>query len=176
MLGEKIVSLRSPPSIYIHMCTLYTYTNICMPRFSPSGFFGLSRCLILTPGLTSEYPICTVCVCVRIHTSFFFRIRHCAPVVQTQVPTLCTDLNLGLHYILIFETYSKFTRENNFLALGVCFPRPCSSAGRKFAGSRSRLQNYRRIVSFPQQFFDEMRCKLDSTENQRSFEKYPTPP
>jgi len=24
--------------------------------------------------------------------------------------------------------------------------------------------------------FDEMRCKLDSTENPRSFEKYPTPP
>jgi len=23
--------------------------------------------------------------------------------------------------------------------------------------------------------FDEMRCKLDSTENPRSFEKYPTP-
>jgi len=23
---------------------------------------------------------------------------------------------------------------------------------------------------------DEMRCKLDSTENPRSFEKYPTPP
>jgi len=24
--------------------------------------------------------------------------------------------------------------------------------------------------------FDAMRCKLDSTENLRSFEKYPTPP
>jgi len=24
--------------------------------------------------------------------------------------------------------------------------------------------------------FDEMRCKLDSTENPRSFEKHPTPP
>jgi len=24
--------------------------------------------------------------------------------------------------------------------------------------------------------FDELRCKLDSTENPRSFEKYPTPP
>ena len=24
--------------------------------------------------------------------------------------------------------------------------------------------------------FDEMPCKLDSTENPRSFEKYPTPP
>jgi len=43
------------------MCTLYTYMNTCMPRFSPSGFFGPSRCLIPTPGLTSEYPICVVC-------------------------------------------------------------------------------------------------------------------
>jgi len=41
---------------------LYTYTNICIPRFSPSGFFGPSRCLIPTPGLTSEHPICAVCV------------------------------------------------------------------------------------------------------------------
>jgi len=55
-------------SIYIHMCTLYTYTNICMPRFSPSGFFGPSRCLIPTPGLTTEYPICAVCVCVCVYT------------------------------------------------------------------------------------------------------------
>ena len=40
-----------------------------MPRFSPSGFFGPSRCLIPTPVLTSEYPhLCSVCVCVRIHT------------------------------------------------------------------------------------------------------------
>ena len=40
-----------------------------MPRFSPSGFFRPSRCLIPTPVLTSEYPhLCSVCVCVRIHT------------------------------------------------------------------------------------------------------------
>ena len=43
-----------------------------MPRFSPSGFFGPSRCLIPgpTPGLTPEYPICAVyvCVCAYIHT------------------------------------------------------------------------------------------------------------
>jgi len=30
--------------------------------------------------------------------------------------------------------------------------------------------------SFRNKKFDEMRCKLDSTENLRSFEKYPTPP
>jgi len=78
--GKKqlVQDLILPPSIYIIMCTLYTYTSTYMPRFSPSGFFGPSRCLIPTPGLTPEYPICAVCddddcfyhhrVCVRIHT------------------------------------------------------------------------------------------------------------
>jgi len=101
---------------------------------------------------------------------------HCAAVLQTQIPKLCTDLDIDFLYILILGTYSKFARKNNFLALGVFFLQPCSSAGRRFAASRSRLQNYRRIVSFPQQKIDEMRCKLDSTENLRSFEKYPAPP
>ena len=78
---------------------------------------------------------------------------HCAAVLQTQVPKLYTDLDLSLLYILILGTYSKFARKNNFLALGVYFPQPCSSAGRRFAASRSRLQNYQRIVSFPQQKF-----------------------
>ena len=41
-----------------------------MPRFSPSGFFGPSRCLIPTLGLTFKYPIYVVCVfvCVYTHT------------------------------------------------------------------------------------------------------------
>jgi len=79
------------------------------------------------------------------------RFCHCDAILQTQEPKLCTNLDLGLLYILIFGTYSKFARKNNFLALSVCFPQPCSSTGRRFAASRSRLQNYRRIVSFPQQ-------------------------
>jgi len=83
--------------------------------------------------------------------TFFSGFCQCAAVLQTQVPNMCTDLDLGLLYILILGTYSKFARENNFLSLGVCFPQLCSSAGRRpgFAESRSRLQNYRRIVSFP---------------------------
>ena len=70
MLKEKkhLVQDHIPPlEICIHMCTLYTYTNICMSRFSPFGFFGPSRCLIPTPGLTSEH-LCSVCVCVYTHT------------------------------------------------------------------------------------------------------------
>ena len=86
-----------------------------------------------------------------IQTRFFSRSRHCAVVLQTQVPKLCTDLDLSLLYILILGTYSKFARKNNFPALGVCFLQPCSSAGRMFAVSRSRLKYYQRIVSFPQQ-------------------------
>ena len=80
-------------------------------------------------------------------------ICHCAAVLQAQIPKLCTDVNLSLLYILISGTYSKFARKINFLLLGVFFPQFCSSAGRRFAASRSRLQNYRRIVSFPQQNF-----------------------
>jgi len=86
-----------------------------------------------------------------VKARFFPRFCHRAAVLQTQVPKLCTDLDLGLLYILILGTNSKFARKNNFLSLGVCFLQLCSSAGRRFAASRSRLQNYRRIISFPQQ-------------------------
>ena len=85
--------------------------------------------------------------------TFFVGFCHCAAVLQKQVPKLCTDLDLGLLYILILGTYNKFAHTNNFLSLGVCFPQSCSSASRRFAASRSRVQNYRRIVSFPQNKF-----------------------
>jgi len=43
-----------PPSIYIHMCTLCTYANTYMPRFSPSIFFGPSRCSYFSIFLSSR--------------------------------------------------------------------------------------------------------------------------
>jgi len=82
-------------------------------------------------------------------TTLFPGFCHCAEVLQTQVPKLCTALDLGLIYISILGTYSKFARKNNFLSIGLCFPQLCSSAGCRFAAPRSRLQNYWRIVSFP---------------------------
>jgi len=105
-----------------------------------------------------------------VETRFFYESRHCAAVLQTQVPKLCTDLDLGLLctdldlsllYILIFGTYSKFARKNNFLALGVCFPQPCSSAANLHranllydAGLPCQDHVYRTTdVSFPQQKF-----------------------
>jgi len=80
----------------------------------------------------------------------------------------------NLWFIYPFKSILK-NRTNYLLAPGVCFLQPCSSAGRRFAASRSRVHKYRRIVSFPQNF-DEMSCKLDFTENPHSFKKYPTPP
>ena len=54
---------------------------------------------------------------------------------------------------LHFDVRNKFTRRNNFLALSVCFPQRCSSAGSRFAVSRSRFRNFQWIVSFPQTKF-----------------------
>jgi len=107
--------------------------------------------------------------------TFFFGSLHCAAVLFSQVPKLCTELDLSLLYILTLGTYSKFTRKNNFLALGVCFPQPCSCAGRRFATTRSRYNTTDESFRFHNNNFDEMRCKLDSIENPRSFEKYPNP-
>jgi len=86
-------------------------------------------------------------------------VCHCAAVLQTQIPKMGTNLDLSLLYILTL-TYSKFSRKKKFLALGVCFPQPCSSAGRRFAASRSRVQNYRQIVSLPQQQ-NSMKCVVN---------------
>jgi len=80
------------PGIYIHMCTLYTYMKLvtCMPRFSASAFIGPSRCLIPTPGLTTEYPMCAVCVCVCVYTHIH---PHTLPtalkIEKTQTTPLC---------------------------------------------------------------------------------------
>jgi len=74
------------------VCTLHTYTNIFMPRFGLSGFPGPSRCLIPTPGLTSEYSICAVCVCVcvcihtRTPTYTPTRVKNREDTVNTPIP------------------------------------------------------------------------------------------
>jgi len=75
--------------------------------------------------------------------------------LRSQVQKLCTDLDRTFFYILVSWTYIKFARKNKMLALGVCFSQTCTSAGRMFAASRSRLHYYRPILSF---------------------EEYPTPP
>jgi len=47
---------------------------------------------------------------------------------------------------------ANFAQENKMLALGVCFPQPCSSAGHRFAASRSHwhLHYYQPSCLFPE--------------------------
>ena len=66
--------------------------------------------------------------------TFFFRSHYCTAALFTQVPRTCTDLDPSLLYLLMLATYGKRTQKNEFLALGVCFPQTCSSAGRMSAG------------------------------------------
>ena len=97
-------------------------------------------------------------------------------VLQAQVPQLCTALDPSLLYILMLGIYSKFARKNNFLSLGVAF----RNSARALAAGLPRQDHVYKTTDesfhFHNKNFDEMRCKLDSTENPRSFEKYPTPP
>ena len=69
-----------------------------MPRFSPSGFFGPSRCLIKTPGLTSKYPICAVCACVCVYTHTH---PHTLPPALKIEKTQTTPLSLLLSKITL---------------------------------------------------------------------------
>jgi len=89
---------------------------------------------------------------------------------------VCTDLHPTLLYILMSGTYSKFVWKIQMPVLGVCFPQTCSSAGRMFAASRYVCITTDESFRFHNNEFDERPCKLKSTVNLRSFEKYPTPP
>jgi len=109
--------------------------------------------------------------------TFFFGSRYCAAALFSQVPKKCTDLDLSLLYILVLGTCSKFAR--NFLAPSLCFLQPsgCLSAGRRFAASRSCLQNYWRIVSFPQQKKSwTMKCVVDCIPQRICFRSKNTQP
>jgi len=75
----------------------------------------------------------------RVSPAGKIEIWHCAVVLFSQVPKKCTDLDVSLLYNLILGAHGKFACENNFLALGVCFPQTCTSAGCRFSASRSRL-------------------------------------
>jgi len=92
--------------------------------------------------------------------------RHRAIAFFLQVPKLCTDLDPTFIYIWISGIYSQFAWKNEILALGVCFQQPCSSAGRMFTASKSRLNHYQlvELVRFHKNELDDpkMFCRLNS--------------
>ena len=112
----------------------------------------------------------------RVSPAGKIAIWHCAAELFSQIPKKCTVLDPSLLYILKSETFSKFARKNNFPALGVCFP----SNSRALAEGMPRQDHVYKTagesVRFHNKKIDEIRGKMDSTENLSSFEKYPTPP
>jgi len=68
------------------------------------------------------------------------------------------------------------------LALGVCFPQPCSSAGRRLPRQdhvyilQNKMFVYTIYIYIYIYIFDEMPCKLDSTKHAPSFTPNPTLP
>ena len=108
-----------------------------------------------------------------VETRLFAGSHQCVAVLQTQVPKLCTDLDLSLLYILISGTYSNFARKKRSafafrsLARAPAACLPCQDHVYSTTDELFRFHNKK---------INGMRCKLDSTENPSSFEKYPTPP
>jgi len=111
-------------------------------------------------------------------STIFFGSRHCLAVFFSQVPKKCTDLFQTLFYILILGIYSKFARKIIFLrsafaqrlsiALLERWPQVCHV---KITFTVLPTNHFR---CFHNNKNDEMHCKLDSTENLRSFQKHPT--
>jgi len=99
-----------------------------VPYLRPNAF---EECRCAVP--TSDFQTCLA--------ARFVGSRHCAAAFSLQVPKSCTDLDPTLLYISTWGTYSKFVRKDKMLALRVCLPQPCLSAGHRYAESRSRL-NY----------------------------------
>jgi len=106
------------------------------------------------------------------HFSFFPGSCQCAAVLFSQVPKQCRDLHLSLLYILILGTHSKFARKRIFSRSALSFRSP--QAARVLAAGLPHQDHVYSTTDESLRFhnnkFDEMRCKLDSTENLRAFE------
>ena len=68
------------------MCTSYTARYICILSLQYIWISsGLSRCLVPTPGLTSEYPTCSVCVYAYTHTHNTYTSTPCKKWGDTSI-------------------------------------------------------------------------------------------
>jgi len=116
---------------------------------------------------------CRLRIKKRVWLQKFVGSRHCAAAFFLQVSKLCTDLNHTLLCISIPRTYTTFLWKHEILVLGVCFLQSCSSAGRRFATSRSRL-HYFKHIGLPAKLLDYFLRSDKSNINQNS-EKHLVP-
>jgi len=104
---------------------------------------------------------------------------HCAAVFQTQVSKL---RSCAQPYISVSSTFGYEEHIANSLGKTISYRSAFAfrSPARALAAGLPRQDHMYKTADesfrFNNKNFDEMRCKLDSTENPRSFEKYPTLP
>ena len=131
----------------------------------------ISRCLIFCWNRTHDLGIDspalwpTKLVLHRLGYRLKIKSQHCAAAFFMQVRKSCIDLDPTL------------LQENEMLALGICMPQSRHRAvqGCRLAASRSRLYYYSQFFRFHNNEFDEMLCKLESSEYARSFQTKPNP-
>ena len=96
---------------------------------------------------------------------------HGDAVLQTQVLKLCTDLDPSLLYILVLEHIANSLEKIISYRSAFAFSSPARALA---AGLPRQDHAYKTSNEFfyfqKNKNFDEMRCKLDSIENSRSFE------
>ena len=76
---------------------------------------------------------CSSFVCISAYANVYFKTTSMCPRSIAGVP---------FDSVRRFRASLRFVRKNKMLALGVCFPQPCSTDGRRFAASRSCLNYY----------------------------------
>jgi len=104
------------------------------------------------------------------------RSRHLAAASFLQVPKTCTHLELTLFLVLILGTCSKIVWKSKMPVLAVCFRNHVRALATCLQHEDHISITTDEWVRFHRNEFNEVLCKLDSTENPRSLEKYITLP
>jgi len=102
---HSVTSRSHPADQHIPTGTTYTYTKIYILRFSPPGFFGLPKCLVQTPGLTSKYDTCSVRVCVYVRIYIHIHPHTLQP--PSKIEKIQTTLSIFLMSEITPHTSNK---------------------------------------------------------------------
>ena len=82
------------------------------------------------------YTYIYIYICIYIHTNMLLNQTRMTPLrsrILLQVPKVMYTPRSHSPLLFHIEKYSRFVWEFKMLAISVCFPQPCPSAGRRFA-------------------------------------------
>ena len=96
-------------------------------------------------------------------------IWNCAAVLFSQVPKLCTDLDLSLRYILTQEHIANSLANTISWRSAFAFRNPARAMAAGLPRQDHVDKTTDELFCFHNKKFDEMRCKLNFTENPGSF-------